>query len=77
MKGGHDKRRSFEDIWLGRKVSDDDFLMRVERKIDRSVFEGPLSRDYAPTESFFNSLKNEQIQGVYFRTHEEACAEIF
>jgi len=33
--------------------------------------------DNAPTESFFNSLKNERVHGTKYRTREEAKADIF
>ncbi len=31
----------------------------------------------APTESFFNSLKNERVHGTRYRTHREAVADLF
>ncbi|MFM0498266.1 IS3 family transposase, partial [Paraburkholderia caledonica] len=31
----------------------------------------------APTESFFNSLKNERVHGTKYRTHREAVADLF
>jgi putative transposase len=33
--------------------------------------------DNAPTESFFNSLKNERVHGRRYRTREEARADMF
>ena len=33
--------------------------------------------DNAPTESFFNSLKNERVHGRRYRTREEARADVF
>lgn len=33
--------------------------------------------DNAPTESFFNSLKNERVHGMRYRTHREAVADLF
>lgn len=33
--------------------------------------------DNAPTESFFNSLKNERVHGQRYRTREQARAEVF
>jgi putative transposase len=33
--------------------------------------------DNAPTESFFNSLKNERVHGKRYRTREEARADVF
>ena len=33
--------------------------------------------DNAPTESFFNSLKNERVYGTRYRTHVEAQADLF
>ena len=33
--------------------------------------------DNAPTESFFNSLKNERVHGTRYRTKEEAKADLF
>ena len=33
--------------------------------------------DNAPTESFFNSLKNERVHGIHYRTKEEAKADLF
>lgn len=33
--------------------------------------------DNAPTESFFNSLKNERVHGTRYRTHREAVADLF
>jgi len=33
--------------------------------------------DNAPTESFFNSLKNERVHGQRYRTREEAKADVF
>jgi putative transposase len=33
--------------------------------------------DNAPTESFFNSLKNERVHGAKYRTHREAVADLF
>ena len=33
--------------------------------------------DNAPTESFFNSLKNERVHGTKYRTREEAKADLF
>jgi putative transposase len=33
--------------------------------------------DNAPTESFFNSLKNERVHGTRYRTREEARADVF
>lgn len=43
---------------------------------------GSMSRkgncwDNAPTESFFNSLKNERVHGARYRTREEATADLF
>lgn len=32
--------------------------------------------DNAPTESFFNSLKNERVHGTRYRTHREAVADL-
>jgi putative transposase len=34
-------------------------------------------RDNAPTESFFNSLKNERVHGTRCATREEAVADLF
>ncbi|MBB2932801.1 putative transposase [Paraburkholderia silvatlantica] len=33
--------------------------------------------DNAPTESFFNSLKNERVHGARYRTHREAVSDLF
>ena len=33
--------------------------------------------DNAPTESFFNSLKNERVHGTNYATHDEARADLF
>jgi len=33
--------------------------------------------DNAPTESFFNSLKNERVHGTRYRTRAEATADLF
>lgn len=33
--------------------------------------------DNAPTESFFNSLKNERVHATRYRTHQEAKADLF
>ena len=33
--------------------------------------------DNAPTESFFNSLKNERVHGAHYATREEAIADLF
>ncbi len=33
--------------------------------------------DNAPTESFFNSLKNERLHGTRYATREEAIADLF
>jgi transposase InsO family protein len=33
--------------------------------------------DNAPTESFFNSLKNERVHGVSYATREQATADVF
>jgi putative transposase len=33
--------------------------------------------DNAPTESFFNSLKNERVQGMRYATRAEATADLF
>ena len=33
--------------------------------------------DNAPTESFFNSLKNERVHGTRYATHDEARADLF
>ena len=33
--------------------------------------------DNAPTESFFNSLKNERVHGSRYRTRDEARADVF
>ncbi len=33
--------------------------------------------DNAPTESFFNSLKNERVHATRLRTHQEAMADLF
>ncbi len=33
--------------------------------------------DNAPTESFFNSLKNERVHGTHYRTRAEAIADLF
>ena len=33
--------------------------------------------DNAPTESFFNSLKNERVHGTRYATREEAIADLF
>jgi putative transposase len=33
--------------------------------------------DNAPTESFFNSLKNERVHGTRYHTHREAVADLF
>ncbi|OXJ22449.1 IS3 family transposase, partial [Burkholderia sp. HI2714] len=33
--------------------------------------------DNAPTESFFNSLKNERVHGQRYTTHAEAKADLF
>ena len=33
--------------------------------------------DTAPTESFFNSLKNERVHATRYRTHQEAKADLF
>ncbi|MPW11479.1 transposase, partial [Paraburkholderia sp. CNPSo 3155] len=33
--------------------------------------------DNAPTESFFNSLKNERVHAARYRTHREAAADLF
>ena len=33
--------------------------------------------DNAPTESFFNSLKNEQVHGIIYATRAEAQADLF
>src|SRR5689334_3006680 len=33
--------------------------------------------DNAPTESFFNSLKNERIHATRYRTHQDAKADLF
>jgi putative transposase len=33
--------------------------------------------DNAPTESFFNSLKNERVHATRYRTHQEAMADLF
>jgi putative transposase len=35
------------------------------------------TRHNAPTESFFNSLKNERVHGTRYATREEAKADIF
>ncbi|AEI79349.1 transposase orfB protein [Cupriavidus necator N-1] len=34
-------------------------------------------QDNAPTESFFNSLKNERVHATRYRTHQEAMADLF
>ena len=34
-------------------------------------------RHNAPTESFFNSLKNERVHGTRYATREEAIADLF
>ena len=82
MKGEHDKQRSFEDVWLERKVSDDDFLMRIERKIDWSVFENPLSGIYAkqgrpsqPPLILFKMLLLQQWFGLSDPGVEAACKD--
>ncbi len=31
----------------------------------------------APTESFFNSLKNERVHGMHYYTRDEASADLF
>jgi putative transposase len=33
--------------------------------------------DNAPTESFFNSLKNERVHGTRYRAQREAVADLF
>ena len=33
--------------------------------------------DNAPTESFFNSLKNERVHGTRYATRDEAIADLF
>ena len=33
--------------------------------------------DNAPTESFFNSLKNERVHATRYRTHQDAKADLF
>ena len=33
--------------------------------------------DNAPTESFFNSLKNERVHGTRYDTRDEAIADVF
>ena len=33
--------------------------------------------DNAPTESFFNSLKNERVHGTRYSTRDEAIADLF
>ncbi|CAE6860215.1 IS3 family transposase ISRso8 [Paraburkholderia nemoris] len=33
--------------------------------------------DNAPTESFFNSLKNERVHATRYRTHQDAAADLF
>jgi transposase InsO family protein len=33
--------------------------------------------DNAPTESFFNSLKNERVHGVSYATRNEAASDLF
>jgi len=43
---------------------------------------GSMSRkgncwDNAPTESFFNSLKNERVHGVRYATRDEAASDLF
>lgn len=43
---------------------------------------GSMSRkgncwDNAPTESFFNSLKNERVHGMHYATREQATADLF
>ncbi len=35
------------------------------------------TRHNAPTESFFNSLKNERVHATRYRTHQEAKADLF
>jgi hypothetical protein len=53
-----------------------------QRKLNSYGMRCSMSRkgscwDNAPTESFFNSLKNERVHGTRYRTHREAVADLF
>ncbi|WP_088508705.1 IS3 family transposase [Burkholderia ubonensis] len=53
-----------------------------QRKLNSYGMQCSMSRkgscwDNAPTESFFNSLKNERVHGTRYRTHREAVADLF
>ncbi len=53
-----------------------------QRKLGAYGMRCPMSRkgncwDNAPTESFFNSLKNERVHATRYRTHQDAKADLF
>ena len=60
------------------QYASDDF----QRKLAQYGMRCSMSRkgncwDNAPTESFFNSLKNERVHATRYRTHQEAMADLF
>jgi putative transposase len=62
----------------GSQYASDDF----QRKLAQYGMRCSMSRkgncwDNAPTESFFNSLKNERVHATRYRTHQEAMADLF
>jgi transposase InsO family protein len=62
----------------GSQYASDDF----QRKLVQYGMRCSMSRkgncwDNAPTESFFNSLKNERVHATRYRTHQEAMADLF
>ena len=53
-----------------------------QRRLDAYGMKGSMSRkgncwDNAPTESFFNSLKNERVHGTSYATRDEARSDLF
>lgn len=62
----------------GSQYASDDF----QRKLAQYGMRCSMTRkgncwDNAPTESFFNSLKNERVHATRYRTHQEAMADLF
>jgi putative transposase len=62
----------------GSQYASDDFRkVLTEYGITGSMSRKGNCWDNAPTESFFNSLKNERVHGQRYRTRQEAIADLF
>ncbi|WP_244145204.1 IS3 family transposase [Paraburkholderia tuberum] len=62
----------------GRPVRESRVPAQAER-LRHALLDEPKGRllGHAPTESFFNSLKNERVHATRYRTHQDAKADLF